>query len=53
MRAELDESRLARVDTLARQLTPGERQFFDEHRSDTARHWNLLTGLTKETLPHL
>lgn len=51
MRAQLEESRLVKDDTLARQLTPAERQFFDEHRSDTARHWNLLTGLTKDTLP--
>ena len=51
MRAELEESRLAKDDTLARQLTPAERQFFEEHRTAAARHWNLLTGLTKDTLP--
>lgn len=53
LRDALEESRLAREDTLARELSATERQFFAEHRSDTARHWNLLTGLTKETLPHL
>lgn len=53
MRGKLEESRLAREDTLARPLTQAERQFFEEHRSETARHWNLLTGLTKEHLPHV
>lgn len=50
LRAELEESRLVREDTLARELTPAERQFFAENRSDLARHWNLLTGLTRDTL---
>lgn len=53
MRAALESSRLAREDTLARELSPSERQFFGEHRTQAARHWNLLTGLTKETLPHV
>lgn len=53
MRAALEESRLVKEDTLARPLTPSERQFFEEHRSGTARRWNLLTGLTKDTLPHV
>lgn len=48
LRAALEESRLAKEDTLARELTPAERQFFAGNRSDLARHWNLLTGLTKE-----
>jgi transcriptional regulator with XRE-family HTH domain len=52
MRTELEDSRLVKEDTLARVLTPAERQFFLEHRSDTARHWNLLTGLTKEQLAY-
>lgn len=51
MRGHLEDSRLAKDDTLARPLSPSERQFFEENRSETARHWNLLTGLTKETLP--
>jgi len=50
LRAELEESRLAKEDTLARELSPAERQFFAENRSDAARHWNLLTGLTKEII---
>jgi transcriptional regulator with XRE-family HTH domain len=49
----LEESRLAKTDTLARDLSASERQFFEEHRSETARHWNLLTGLTRDTLPHV
>jgi len=53
LRAELESSRLAKEDTLARELTPSERQFFEEHRTAAARHWNLLTGLTKDTLPHV
>ena len=53
LRDALESSRLAKEDTLARQLTPSERQFFEEHRPPAARHWNLLTGLTKETLPHV
>lgn len=52
LRTELEESRLAKTDTLARVLTPAERQFFEEHRSDRARHWNLLTGLTIAQLPY-
>jgi hypothetical protein len=53
LRDALESSRLANEDTLARELTPSERQFFAEHRTPAARHWNLLTGLTKETLPHV
>ena len=53
MRGQLEESRLAKEDTLARPLTGAERQFFEEHRSETARHWNLLTGVTKDTLPFM
>jgi transcriptional regulator with XRE-family HTH domain len=52
MRGQLEASRLANDDTLARELTATERQFFHEHRSETARHWNLLTGLTREQLPY-
>ena len=52
LRDALESSRLAKEDTLARELTPSERQFFEEHRTAAARHWNLLTGLTKDTLPH-
>lgn len=52
LRADLETSRLANVDTLARELTAAERQFFEEHRGAAARHWNLLTGLTIAQLPY-
>ncbi|MDQ3068602.1 MAG: helix-turn-helix transcriptional regulator [Acidobacteriota bacterium] len=52
LRAELEDSRLVKEDTLARVLPPAERQFFSVHRSDTARHWNLVTGLAVEHLPY-
>jgi len=52
LRADLETSRLANVDTLARVLTSAERQFFEEHRGAAARHWNLLTGLTVAQLPY-
>ena len=49
---ELEDARLAKVDTLARQLTAAERRYFQSHRSSAAAHWNLLTGLTADTLQH-
>ena len=52
LRADLEASRLANLDTLARELTAAERQFFEEHRGAAARHWNLLTGLTLAQLPY-
>ena len=52
LRTNLETSRLANPDTLARMLTSTERQFFEEHRSPAARHWNLLTGLTVAQLPY-
>lgn len=48
LRAALEESRLAKEDTLARELSASEREFFRENRSDLARHWNLLTGVTRK-----
>ena len=52
LRADLETSRLANEGTLARVLTPAERQFFEEHRSAAARHWHLVTGLTTAQLPY-
>ncbi|MCM3881564.1 MAG: helix-turn-helix domain-containing protein [Vicinamibacterales bacterium] len=46
----LEDARLAKVDSLARGLTPAERQYFQVHRSAVAAHWNLLTSMTAETL---
>ena len=48
----LDDARLAKVDSLARRLTPAEQQYFHVHRSPTASHWNLLTGLTADALQY-
>lgn len=48
---ELERSRLAREDTLCRDsLSPAERRWLAEHRSEDARHWNLLTDWTAEAL---
>lgn len=49
---ELEDSRLAKVDVLARRLTTAEQQYFHNHRSPAARHWNLLTGMTADTLQY-
>ena len=49
---ELEDARLAKVDALSRRLTQAERRYFQDHRSPTARHWNLLTGLSADTLQY-
>ena len=49
---QLEDARLAKVDALSRRLTQAERQYFQDHRSPTARHWNLLTGLSADTLQY-
>jgi hypothetical protein len=47
----LERSRLAREDTLCRAAMPAaERRWLAEHRSDEARHWNLLTDWTADAL---
>lgn len=49
----LERARLAREDTLCRESMSGaERRWLAEARSPLARHWNLLTGMTVDTLPH-
>jgi transcriptional regulator with XRE-family HTH domain len=51
-KTELDESRLAREGTLCRDSMPRpERDWLRKNRSESAAHWNLLTGLTAEQLP--
>jgi transcriptional regulator with XRE-family HTH domain len=50
---ELEDARLAKVDVLARRLTTAERRYFEANRSAAAAHWNLLTGLTAETLQYV
>ena len=47
----LNRSRLAREDTLCRASMPAsERRWLAEHRSEAARHWNLLTDWTADAL---
>jgi hypothetical protein len=48
--AQLEDARLAREDTLGRNVTDAERQYFRQHRADEAAHWNLLTTLRVEDL---
>jgi transcriptional regulator with XRE-family HTH domain len=51
---ELDRSRLAREDTLCRASLPeAERRWLREHRSEEARHWNLLTDWTTGALRYV
>ena len=47
---QLEEARLAKEDTLGRQVTEAERQYFRHHRPEAAAHWNLLTTLRAEDL---
>jgi transcriptional regulator with XRE-family HTH domain len=48
----LEDARLAKEDTLGRQLTTVERRHLREHRPPAAVHWNLLTSLRVEDLRH-
>jgi transcriptional regulator with XRE-family HTH domain len=49
----LERSRLAREDTLCREsMTTTERRWLAGHRPPEAQHWNLLTDLDPEHLPH-
>lgn len=51
LEADLERSRLAREDTLCRRALPAaERRWLESHRSDEARHWNLLTDWTVDAL---
>jgi len=51
LEARLERSRLAREDTLCRASIPeAERRWLATHRSDAARHWNLLTDWTVDAL---
>jgi transcriptional regulator with XRE-family HTH domain len=49
-RVRLEDARLAKEDTLGRNLTEVERQYLRQHRPETAAHWNLLTTLRAEDL---
>lgn len=51
LEVRLDRSRLAREDTLCRASVPEpERRWLLEHRSEAAKHWNLLTDWTADAL---
>jgi transcriptional regulator with XRE-family HTH domain len=51
LEVQLDRSRLAREDTLCRASLPEpERRWLVEHRSEAAKHWNLLTDWTADAL---
>jgi hypothetical protein len=47
---ELEDARLAKEDTLGRDVTDAERQYFRQHRPESAAHWNLLTTLRASDL---
>jgi transcriptional regulator with XRE-family HTH domain len=49
-RVRLEEARLAKEDTLGRDVTDVERRYLRQHRPETAAHWNLLTTLGVEDL---
>ena len=49
----LDRSRLAREDTLCHDsLTEAEKRWLRVNRPEEAKHWNLLTDMKVENLPH-
>lgn len=49
---ELELARLAAETTLGRESMPeAEKAWLRENRSEAARHWNVLSGLTAESLP--
>jgi transcriptional regulator with XRE-family HTH domain len=51
--AVLDRSRLAREDTLCHDsLTEVEKEWLRRNRTAEAAHWNLLTDMKAENLPH-
>jgi transcriptional regulator with XRE-family HTH domain len=51
--AVLNRSRLVREDTLCHDsLTEAERKWLRVNRPEEAKHWNLLTDLKAENLPH-
>lgn len=49
----LEEARLAKEDTMGHEsMSKSEREWLSEHRSEDARHWNLLTDLSPEHLKY-
>jgi len=54
LEAALERSRLARFGTLCQSsMSEDEGRWLFEHRSETARRWNLLTDLKVEDLPYV
>lgn len=54
LEAGLDRSRLARFGTLCQSsMSEDEGRTLYQNRSETARHWNLLTDLKAEDLPYV
>jgi transcriptional regulator with XRE-family HTH domain len=52
--ARLERARLVREDTLCREtMTDAERRWLTSARSAVAAHWNVLSDLRAETLPHV
>lgn len=49
---ELESSRLVVEDAFDERLSPREREWLRGHRSDPARHWNLLSNLSAEYLSY-
>ncbi len=50
---ELLNSKLEREDSFCRELNEPERRWFQEHRSDQARQWNLLSDLRPGVLRYV
>jgi transcriptional regulator with XRE-family HTH domain len=50
---ELEPARLAAETTLGREsMPPAEKAWLRRHRSHSARHWNVLSGLRARSLPY-
>ncbi len=50
---ELADSKLAKEDSFCRELSGPERRWLQEHRSEQAQQWNLLSDLRPETLRYV
>lgn len=52
MQQALEESRLAKEDAFSGSLTEAEKRWLREQRSEDAKHWNVLTDVSVDTLAH-
>jgi transcriptional regulator with XRE-family HTH domain len=50
---ELADSKLAKEDSFCRELNEPERRWLQEHRSEQAQQWNLLSDLRPESLRYV